>query len=171
MSWIEGEWNLGLFRNKPGWHMVLFWDALMQNEWVNHWNWRDGGLYCKMQHSRVNEIHHDLSEYFVRFSTCASGHRPGTIYLEARPSLWKLRGTLVSLLSSLGETFLHVVHTLTHTHQQLPQWSKDRHYASHPLATWNEGTVKTKAKIEPFAFSFFFLNASNVLLCKDSCLL
>ena len=49
----------------------------------------------------------------------------------------------------------------THTHLQLPRWSKDRHYASHKLH--QEETVKSKDIIDSV---YFLKNLSKEHKCK-----
>lgn len=80
-------------------------------------------------HSGVNEIHHHPSDSFVTFSTGATG-QPQDHIPRTRTSPRRLGGTLFSHLKCLG----NISACFTHTHLQLPLWSKDRHYASHLLS-------------------------------------
>lgn len=127
MNWVEGEWSLSCFRMNRGDFEGCWWINSWGRELVcAYWDYNTAGRSwradCQTQHSRVKKTRHHLSERFVSFSTGATGRPRDHI---PRTSLWRLRATLFTVWSRWGP-FQHVLHT----HQQLPRWSKDRHYAS-----------------------------------------
>lgn len=125
INWIECEWTPVLFRGKPGWRRRVVRSDTMKKEsslgivrlFESEEEERRTAAWMKF-----TIIHQTALYIFHRRHRSAQDHIPRT-----RTSPDGSQDTIFSF-ETFGKRFGMFY---THTHLQLPRWSKDRHYASH----------------------------------------